>query len=121
MDTGEVVRLFYDSLGAKDDRWRELLADGVEFDDASGRLSAHGRDAFIDSFARFLPAVETVELKQLIVEGAAAAAVVGYDYVNPAGERLHQDDAEVWRVIDGRVASLTIYFDVTEFRSFMGR
>ena len=26
-----------------------------------------------------------------------------------------------WRIVDGKVAALTIYFDITEFRSFMGR
>jgi hypothetical protein len=33
---------------------------------------------------------------------------------------LHQDDAEVWRIEGGEIASLTIYFDITEFRTFMG-
>ena len=65
--------------------------------------------------------MERVELKQLIVEGADAAAVVGYGYRNPAGDTLAQDDAEVWRVENGQVKSLTIYFDITEFRTFMGR
>ena len=47
--------------------------------------------------------------------------MVSYDYVSPKGNRLHQDDAEVWKVVDGKIAALTIYFDITEFRSFMGR
>ena len=58
---------------------------------------------------------------QLIVDGAKAAAVVSYDYVNPRGEKLHQDDAEIWTVRNGAIGSLTIYFDITEFRAFMGR
>lgn len=121
METREVVREFYDSLGHKDGRWKERLSDKVLFSDASGRLNAHGRDAFIESFTRFLRGVERVELKRLIVEGSDAAAVVGYDYVNPRGEKLHQDDAETWKVDNGEIASLTIYFDITEFRAFMAR
>jgi hypothetical protein len=69
----------------------------------------------------FLGGVDRVELKQLIIEGSAAAAVVGYDYVNAKGEHLHQDDVEVWRVETGEVLALTIYFDITAFRAFMGR
>lgn len=60
-------------------------------------------------------------MQQLIVEGNDACAVVSYDYLSPAGARLHQDDAEIWKIVDGKIAALTIYFDITEFRTFMGR
>lgn len=119
MRTEEVVRSFYDALGRKHHGWQDRLADDVIFSDASGRLQARGREAFISSFTTFLRGVDRLELKQLIVEGSQAAAVVSYDYVNRHGGRLHQDDAEVWKVVDGRIASLTIYFDITEFRGFM--
>ena len=121
MDTNDVVRRFYGGLARKDSSWQDNLAESVAFSDASGKLNAQDREAFIQSFSGFLRAVDTVELKQLIVEGPNAAAVVSYDYVNPAGGRLHQDDAEVWRVENGQIVALTIYFDITEFRGFMGR
>ena len=121
METKEVVQAFYDGLAGKDSSWQRLLADDVEFSDGSGRLQAHGREEFIQSFSGFLRAVDKVEVKHLIVEGADAAAVVSYDYINPKGDRLHQDDAEVWRIEAGAIRSLTIYFDITEFRGFMGR
>ena len=69
----------------------------------------------------FLRAVEKVELKQLIIQGTNACAVVSYEYVSPIGAKLHQDDAEVWKVVDGNIVALTIYFDITEFRTFMER
>ena len=47
--------------------------------------------------------------------------MVSHEYVNPAGGRLHQEDAEIWKVDNGQIVSLTIYFDITEFRGFMGR
>ena len=121
METKGVVQRFYEGLARKDSSWQDSLAEGVAFSDASGKLGAQGREAFVQSFSGFLQAVERVQLRQLIVEGPNAAAVVGYDYVNPAGGRLHQDDAEVWKIEDGQVVSLTIYFDITEFRGFMGR
>jgi|SRR5579859_405995 len=121
METRDVVRGFYDGLARRDDSWQQNLAEDVVFADASGTLKARGRDAFVQSFTPFLRGVTSVELKQLVVEGSAAAAVVGYEYVNSKGERLHQDDAEVWRVENGEVLALTIYFDITEFRAFMGR
>jgi ketosteroid isomerase-like protein len=121
METAGVVQRFYDGIARKDAGWHDLLSDDVTFSDASGKLQAHGRDAFIQSFTSFLRAVEKVQVMQLIVEGENAAAVVSYDYVNPRGEKLHQDDAEVWTVRNGAIGSLTIYFDITEFRGFMTR
>jgi ketosteroid isomerase-like protein len=121
MATADIIQRFYAGLAAKTDTWQRDLAEDVVFADASTRLQAAGREAFIQSFSGFLRAVERVELRQLIVEGDDAAAVVGYDYVSPAGARLHQDDAEVWKVAGDKIAALTIYFDITEFRAFMER
>ncbi len=117
----EIVTAFYSSLAAKNDDWQKNLADDVVFRDASDRLHAEGKAAFIQSFTPFLRSVEKVWLKQLIVQDNDAAAVVSYDYVSPSGAKLHQDDAEIWKVADGKIKALTIYFDITEFRSFMGR
>jgi len=121
MTTQEILQNFYDSLGNKNDGWQKHLAEDVKFSDASKKLHAEGKGAFIQSFTSFLRAVENVQLKQMIIEGASACAVVGYNYVSPSGEKLHQDDAEVWKIVDGKIYSLTIYFDITEFRNFMGR
>ena len=82
METKDVVQRFYDGLARKDSSWQDNLTEGVAFSDASGKLTAQGREAFIQSFSGFLRAVEKV---QLIVEGPNAAAVVSYDYVRPGG------------------------------------
>ena len=121
MTTADIIRTFYASLAQKTEAWQRDLAADVVFADASKKLHAEGREAFIQSFTGFLRAVERVDLRQLIVEGDDAAAVVSYDYVSPSGGRLHQDDAEIWRIVDGQIAALTIYIDITEFRAFMGR
>jgi ketosteroid isomerase-like protein len=121
MAAPDIIRKFYDSLGHKSDAWQRDLAEDVVFSDASNKLHAAGREAFIQSFTSFLRAVERVQLRQLIVDGDDACAVVSYDYISPAGGRLQQDDAEVWKIVDGKIAALTIYFDITEFRTFMGR
>ncbi len=121
MTVRDVILGFYDGLARKNDQWQENLSDDVVFFDASRKLHAEGKDAFVQSFAAFLRAVEKVKMKQLIVEDTNACAVVSYDYVSPKGEKLHQDDAEVWKVTNGQIVALTIYFDITEFRNFMGR
>ncbi len=121
MTVKEIIQHFYDGLAQKNDEWQKHLASDVVFSDASKKLNAEGKEAFIQSFTNFLRAVENVEMKQLIVEGSNACAVVSYDYISPKGTKLHQDDAEVWKIVDENIVALTIYFDITEFRSFMGR
>ena len=115
----DIIQHFYAGLAQQNDTWQDHLADDVVFADASNRLHAEGRDAFIQSFTPFLRAIANVQMKQLIVDDADACAVVSYNYVSPKGATLHQDDAEVWKVVDGKIVALTIYFDITEFQSFM--
>ncbi len=121
MTVREIVHDFYEGLARKNDQWQKNLSEDMVFSDASKKLHAEGKDAFIQSFSAFLRAVERVQLKQLIVEDTDACAVVSYDYVSPQGAKLHQEDAEVWQVADREIVALTIYFDITEFRNFMGR
>ena len=121
MTVQEIIKNFYDGLAQKNNEWHKNVSESIVFSDASKKLHAEGRNAFIQSFSAFLRAVENVQVKQLIVEDTNACAVVSYDYVSPNGAKLHQDDAEVWQIVEGKIVALTIYFDITEFRSFMGR
>ena len=117
----DVIRHFYDHLSGQSDAWQRDLAENVVFSDASGKLRADGRDAFIQSYTGFLSAVERVQLRQLIVNGEDAAATVSYDYRSPSGGKLRQNDAEIWKVVDGKIVAMKLYFDITEFRAFMAR
>jgi ketosteroid isomerase-like protein len=121
MPIKEIIQNFYEGLARKNSDWQINLSENVVFSDASKKLYAKGKDAFIQSFSSFLRATEKVQVKQLIAEEGDVCAVVSYDYVSPKGEKLHQDDAEVWKVVDGKIVLLTIYFDITEFRNFMGQ
>jgi predicted SnoaL-like aldol condensation-catalyzing enzyme len=98
MTVKEIIQNFYNGLVQKNDEWQKHLASDVVFADASKKLHAEGKEAFIQSFTNFLRTVENVQLKQLIVEGNNACAVVSYDYISPKGTKLHQDDAEVWKL-----------------------
>lgn len=110
---------YYESLARKDDKWQELYAEDADFSDASRTLSAKGRQAVVQAFVPFLKGVAGVKVKQLIVEGDRACAIIGYDYVNPKGKKLSQDVAEVWEVKGEKLITEVIYFDLTEYRSFM--
>ena len=119
MPTEEVVKNYYESQNQKDDRWKELWADDAVFPDASETLPARGRDAVIQSFMPFLKGVEALKISQMIVEDDQACSIISSTYVNPKGEKMNQDVAEISEVRDGKLARLTIYFDLTAYRSFM--
>jgi ketosteroid isomerase-like protein len=55
----------------------------------------------------------------MIVDGEKACAVVGYNYVNPKGQKMQQDVAEIWETKGGKLTKLTIYFDLIAYRNFM--
>jgi ketosteroid isomerase-like protein len=119
MDTKYLVQSYYKSLDEKDDKWKDLYLKDAVFSDASQTLLAEGKEAVIQSFVPFLKGVAGVKLKQLIIEGESACAIIGYDYVNSKGERMNQDVAEIWEVKNYKLAKLTIYFDLTAYRNFM--
>ena len=119
MATRDLVQSYYDSLSQKNDSWQNLYSNDAVFSDASQTLIAKGKAAVIQSFVPFLKGVEGVKVKQMIVEGEKACAIVGYDYVNPKGQKMRQDVAEVWESKDGKLVKLTIYFDLLAYRNFM--
>ncbi|HSW96337.1 MAG TPA: nuclear transport factor 2 family protein [Candidatus Saccharimonadales bacterium] len=119
MTTKDLIQSYYDSLSQKDTKWKELWKEDAYFSDASQMLTAKGKEAVIQSFIPFLKGVQEVKIKQTIIEENNACVIVSYDYMNPKGEKLHQDVAEVWEVKDAQLARLTIYFDLTEYRTFM--
>ena len=119
MSTRSLIQSYYDSLDRKDDKWQELYGEDAVFADASQTLNAKGKAAVIQSFTPFLKGVEQAKVKQMIVEGDEACAVVGYVYINPKGEKMNQDVAEVWKTKNGKLACLIIYFDLIAYRDIM--
>lgn len=119
MSTQDVIKSFYESIRNKDDQWKELWANDAVFSDASRTLLAEGKEAVIQSFTPFIKGVAELKISESILEGEKACFIISYAYVNAKGNQLHQDVSEVWEVRDNKLAKLTIYFDLTAYRSFM--
>ena len=119
MSTKDIVQSYYKSLEEKNDTWNDLYSEDAVFSDASQLLLAKGKEEIIKSFITFLKAVAGIKIKQLIIEGENACAIIRYDYVNSKKERMSQDVAEIWEVKNGKITKLTIYFDLTAYRNFM--
>jgi ketosteroid isomerase-like protein len=119
MSTLDVIKSYYNSQSNKDDKWQDLWSDDAVFSDASQTLLAKGKEAVIQSFTPFLKGVAALKISQMIVEGPNACFIISYTYMNQKNESMNQDVAEVWEVKDGKLAKVTIYFDLTAYRRFM--
>jgi ketosteroid isomerase-like protein len=119
MSTVDVIKSYYSSQSNKDDKWKELWSDDAVFSDASQTLLANGKEAVIQAFTPFLKGVAALKISQMIVEGEKACFIISYTYVNQKQEHMDQDVAEVWEVKGGKLAKVTIYFDLTAYRRFM--
>jgi ketosteroid isomerase-like protein len=119
MTTQDVIKSYYASQSSKDDTWQDLWAEDAVFADASQTLLARGKEAVIQSFTPFLKGVAELKISQMIAAGEKACFIISYTYVNAKAESMHQDVAEVWEVRSGKLAKLTLYFDLTAYRNFM--
>lgn len=119
LETRDILQSYYDSLDNKDDKWKELYSEDASFSDASQTLSAEGVIAVIQSLTPFLKGVDSLKVKQMIVEGERACVVVDYVYINSKGNKMNQDVAEVWELKNGKLSKLILYFDLTAYRNFM--
>jgi ketosteroid isomerase-like protein len=120
MTPKDIVEQYYDNLVQKNAVWPTLFADDVIFADAGMNINQAGKEAVTKSFEKFLETIEDIRVKQIITENENVCAIVRYSYKNSEGEELSQDVAEIWKVKDGKLSSLTIYFDITAYRRFMG-
>ena len=63
---------------------------------------------------RFFSMIESLEVRDLIVEGTKACALTRYELQSPVG-MFHSDVAELFTVTDTKIGSLAIYFDTAPF------
>ena len=111
MATAQVVREYFAALGRKQG-WEAFLADDLAFTShASPGRQVSGKDAYLAATRRFFSLISTVEIRDVIVEGAKACALTRYELQPPGGRAFQSDVAEVVVVREGRIAKLDIYFD----------
>jgi ketosteroid isomerase-like protein len=115
MATEQVVRDYLAALGRKQG-WEAFLADDLAFTShASSGRQVSGKEAYLAATRRFFSMISSVEVRDLIVEGAKACALTRYELQAPGGRPFQSEVAEVFGVRDGRIASLGIYFDTAPY------
>ena len=115
MMTKDTIQGYFASLKQKSG-WETFLADGMAFTSfVSPIKQVSGKGAYLESTKRFFSMITAVEIRDLIVEGDRACALTRYELQPPGGPAFDSHVAEVFRVRDGKIASLDIYFDSAPF------
>jgi len=111
MTTRETILSYFAALAAGGG-WQDHFAPDASFSSYSTpSKEERGRDAFLDSTRGFYRMIDTVDVLELVTDGDAAGVRTRYRLRPPGREPFTSDVAEFFTVVDGRVASLAIYFD----------
>ncbi len=127
MDTGtdipgvtEVVTAYYELLegGASSfdpERLRAILADDLAFEGpiAGSRIGAEG---FLRGVAGFAGVVRGIHILERVTDDDGAAVLYGAEL--PGGSVRF---AEFFRIADGKIRSLRLHYDASEYRARGGR
>ncbi len=113
--TKELVKKYYDGLSRKAE-WGHLLSDSFLLTGTIAKES-RGRDAYVNN--QFFKLVRGLTVKEMAIEGEKAFALVNYSLVSPKGRSFSSDVGEFWKVKNGKLDSVAIYFDTAAFNSSM--
>jgi len=116
MKTKELLETYYKGFAQKEG-WDSVLSDDFKFvgGDMTKTTPIVGKAAYIEVIKRFSQLFKTMRVKDLIVKDDRACVIGNYDYVFPNGKSINGDVAEIWKVKDGKLDSLMIFFDTYTF------
>ena len=116
MTTKELLETYYKGFAEKKD-WESVIADDFRFigGDMTKTTPIVSKTAYIEVIKRFSQLWTTMRVKEMIVDGDNACVIGNYDYVFPNGKNLNGDVAEIWQAKNGKLSSLTIFFDTLTF------
>lgn len=120
--TKELLETYYKGLAQKKD-WDSVLADDFKFvgADMTKSVPIEGKGAYIEILKRFSQLFTTMRVKEMIIEKDSAYVAANYDYVFPNGISLNGNVAEIWKVKNDKLDTLTIFFDTLTFHNLLGK
>lgn len=114
MSTRSVVEGYYQALRSRGD-WQTFLADDMAFiSHVSPARQLAGKKAYLEGTQRFFSMIDSVTVRELIIDGEKACALTRYGLQSPRG-RFESDVAEILTVRGGKIDSFAIYFDSAPF------
>jgi len=114
--TRQLLEVYYKGFADKAN-WESVIADDFEYvgGDMNNTNPVIGKQAYIDIIKRFSQRFESMRVKQMIIEGDKASVIGNYDFQFPNGLKINGNVAECWTIKNGKLQSLTLYFDTLTF------
>lgn len=114
--TKELLEAYYNGFAQKEG-WEPYISDDFKFigGDMTKTAPIIGKGAYVEVMKRFFRVFQTMRVKEMIIEGENACVIGNYDYTFPNGVSINGDVAEIWKVKNGKLDSLTIFFDTLTF------
>jgi ketosteroid isomerase-like protein len=115
--TRQALQEYYDGIRRKE-KWDKMLSEDFLL---TGTVAKEIRGKHVYANLAFWKLVRNLRVKELVVEGERAFALVNYDLVSPKGTPFSADVAEFWITKQEKLASLAIYFDTAAFNNSMSQ
>jgi len=118
--TRQLLENYYKGFAEKAN-WESVIADDFEYvgGDMNNIKPIVGKQAYIEIIKRFSQRFEAMRVKQMIVEDDKACVIGNYDFLFPNGFKLNGNVSENWTIKNGKLQSLTLYFDTLTFMTNM--
>jgi len=114
--TRQLLETYYKGFAEKAN-WETVIADDFEYvgGDMNNIKPVVGKQAYIEIIKRFSQRFEAMRVTQMIVEGNKASVIGNYDFQFPNGLKINGNVSENWTAKNGKLQSLTLYFDTLTF------
>jgi hypothetical protein len=116
VSTRELLEIYYTGFAQKQG-WESVISDDFKYigGEMTKAAPAIGKDAYIKVINRFSRMFQTMRVKQMIIEGENACVIGNYDFKFPNGVSINGDVSEIWKAKNGKLDSLSIFFDSLTF------
>ena len=120
MTTRELLETYYQGL-AKKSGWEAVIADDFTFlgGDMTKTTPIAGKQAYVEVIKRFSKWFTDMRTKDVFVSDDGAFVLANYDFTFPNGKSINANVAELWKVKNGKLDVLTIFFDTANFDAFL--
>jgi len=115
MTTKETIDGYFDAL-RQGNGWQSFLSDAMTFTSFTSPVKQlAGKDAYLQATKRFYSTINSVQVREVLVDNGRACAFTHYELQPPGGQPFTSDVAELFTVRDGKIDSFAIYFDSAPF------
>lgn len=114
--TRQLLETYYTGFAEKAN-WESVIADDFEYigGDMNNTQPVVGKAAYIEIIKRFSQRFEAMRVTNMIIEGDKASVIGNYDFQFPNGFNINGNVSENWTIKNGKLQSLTLYFDTLTF------